>query len=89
MLLDILTDLFKSFIHLMCFLCVLISLPFVVAHVVDGWNAPEYPHSGYTPDCPTWEAPAAAPAELWRGEPADEVENTLPPTYSLAVDSDL
>lgn len=33
----------------------LLSAPFIVAHVADTWNAPEYPHSGFFPDCPTAE----------------------------------
>ena len=28
----------------------LLSAPFIVAHVADTWNAPEYPHSGFRPD---------------------------------------
>lgn len=31
----------------------LLSAPFIVAHVADTWNAPEYPHSGFHPDSPT------------------------------------
>lgn len=31
------------------------GLPFVAAHIADTWNAPEYPHSGFSPECPTWE----------------------------------
>lgn len=43
-----------------------VGLIFVVVHVVDSWDAPEYPHSGFCPDSPTWEQP----------------NNTLAPTYS-------
>ncbi len=32
----------------------LAAAPFVVAHVVDHWDAPEYPYSGFCPDCPVW-----------------------------------
>lgn len=32
-----------------------LASPFVVAHVMDNWNEPEYPHSGFTPEYPTWE----------------------------------
>jgi len=28
----------------------LLASPFIVAHVADNWNAPEYPHSGFRPD---------------------------------------
>ena len=31
--------------------------PFVIDHVVNHWNEPEYPHSGFGPDCPEWVAP--------------------------------
>ena len=88
-MLDSFLTLLRVLFYLLAFLFFLMALPFIICHVAEHWDAPEYPHTGYTPDCPTWEAPAAAPAELWRGEPADEVENTLPPTYSLAGDSDL
>lgn len=33
---------------------VLLGLALAVAHVAEGWDAPEYPHSGYSPDCPVW-----------------------------------
>ncbi len=33
----------------------LLSAPFIVAHVADTWNAPEYPHSGFCPDSPAAE----------------------------------
>lgn len=32
----------------------LLAAPFVVAHVVDHWDAPEYPYTGFCPDCPEW-----------------------------------
>lgn len=32
-----------------------IGLAFAIAHVHDTWDAPEYPHSGYSPEMPTWE----------------------------------
>lgn len=38
--------------------------PFMIATIIDRWDAPQYPHSGFSPECPTWEEP----------------ENTLPPT---------
>lgn len=30
----------------------LFALPFVAAHVQETWDAPEYPYTGFTPDCP-------------------------------------
>lgn len=49
----------------------LLSLPFVVEHVQRNWDAPAYPHTGFCPESPTWEEPADAPAELWRGKRAE------------------
>lgn len=63
-MLDLLATLSRALFYTAAALLMLLCLPFVVCHVADHWNAPEYPHCGFTPDCPTWEAP----------------ENTLPPT---------
>lgn len=76
-MLDFLSDLFKFLFYTAAVLFFLLCLPFVVAHVVDHWDDPIYPYSGFSPECPTWEAPI------------DEVENSLPPTYYLASDSEL
>lgn len=35
------------------FICV---APFVVLHVMNNWDKPSYPHSGFSPEQPTWEA---------------------------------
>lgn len=29
--------------------------PFVYDHIQENWDAPEYPHSGFSPECPTWD----------------------------------
>lgn len=42
--------------------CVLAS-PFVACHIIDHWHDPEPLHSGFTPECPEWTAPAQAPAD--------------------------
>lgn len=34
-----------------------IAAPFVVLHVMNNWDKPSYPHSGFSPEHPTWEAP--------------------------------
>ncbi len=65
---DALIDLIRVLLWLLFLMFCLMALPFVVAHMADRWEAPEYPHSGYTPDCPTWEA-------------AEEPENSLPPCH--------
>jgi hypothetical protein len=31
--------------------------PFIYDHVVNHWDEEEYPHSGFTPDCPEWNEP--------------------------------
>lgn len=76
-MLDSFLTLLRVLFYLLAFLFFLMVLPFIICHVAEHWDDPPYPHSGFTPDCPTWEVPL------------DEVENTLPPTYSLAGDSDL
>lgn len=61
---DDLIDLLRVLFYLLAFAFFMMALPFVICHVAENWDAPEYPYSGFTPDCPTWEEP----------------ENTLPPT---------
>ncbi len=72
-MLNDLINLLRVLFYLLAFMLFMICMPFVICHVAEHWDAPEYPHSGFCPDSPTWEAPA------------DEPENTLPPTYSLAA----
>lgn len=76
-MLDSFLTLLRILFYLILFIFLLICLPFVVIHVAEHWDDPIYPYSGFSPECPTWEAPI------------DEVENSLPPTYSLASDSEL
>ena len=47
-------DLLRILFYIAAAIFFLLSLPFIIAHVAENWHAPEYPHSGYTPDCPTW-----------------------------------
>lgn len=75
-MLDEFITLLRILFYLILFIFLLICLPFVVIHVAEHWDDPIYPHSGFCPDCPTWEEPY-------------EPENTLPPTYYLASDSEL
>ena len=74
---DDLIDLLRVLFYILLFIIFCISILFVVAHVAEHWDDPIYPYSGFSPECPTWEAPI------------DEVENSLPPTYYLASDSEL
>lgn len=53
----------KALLALLLAPCALLALALVAAHVADTWDAPEYPHSGFAPDCPEWDEP------LWEGEP--------------------
>lgn len=46
-----------------------LASPFVVAHVVDTWDAEEYPHSGFCPDYPVWCDNTLPPVQ--EGEAAD------------------
>lgn len=66
---DDLLELLRFLFYFLLFLFALMCLPFVVAHVAENWDAPAYPHSGFSPECPAWEAP----------------ENTLPPTHEFAT----
>lgn len=68
MILDLFTTLLRALFICAAAIFCLLALPFVVAHVADTWDAPEYPHSGFSPDCPTWEQP-------------EDLYNTLPPTF--------
>ncbi len=61
---DALIDLLRFLFYLLAFMFFMMALPFIICHVAEHWDGPPYPHSGFTPDCPTWEEP----------------ENTLPPT---------
>lgn len=61
-------DFFKFVLFSLFGLFCLLASPFVICHAVEHWNAPEPPHSGFTPESPNWTEP--------------ENENTLPPTYS-------
>ena len=33
---------------------VLLGLALAAAHLAETWEVPEYPHSGFCPDCPVW-----------------------------------
>lgn len=85
---DFLCDFLRGLFYFAAVLFFLLCLPFVVLHVQENWNAPEYPYSGFTPECPTWEAPENTTCVGVASVPQGETQNTLPPTYSLAVDSE-
>ena len=60
-------DLLRILFYLLAIIFGMMCIPFVICHVADNWDAPEYPHSGFTPDCPEWLEP-------------QDLCNTLPPT---------
>ena len=74
-MLDSFLTLLRVLFYLLAFAFFMMALPFIICHVAEHWDDPPYPYSGFSPECPTWEAPLV------------EEENTLPPTYSLAGDS--
>lgn len=43
------------------------ALPFVAAHVQETWDAPEYPYTGFTPDCPVHYDNTLPPADDAKG----------------------
>ena len=45
------------FLSIVCGAFLLCAAPFIYDHVVENWDKPEYPYSGFTPDCPTWDIP--------------------------------
>ena len=63
---DLLAELLRALAYIATALCFLLTLPFVICHVADTWDAPEYPHTGFCPDCPAWDEDAAT-------------DNSLPP----------
>lgn len=73
MFLDFIAALFRAFFYTAAGLVFLCCIPFFILHVQETWDAPIYPHSGFSPECPTWEAPEDCPE--WA-----EYANTLPPT---------
>lgn len=59
---DDLIDLLRVLFYLLAIIFFMTCMPFVICHIADRWDAPEYPHSGFTPDCPTWEEPSEKPS---------------------------
>ena len=45
------------FLSIVCGAFLLAASPFIYDHVTTNWDKPEYPYSGFTPDCPTWDIP--------------------------------
>ena len=57
MFIDFITDLFKFIFYTTAAIILLLSIPFIIAHVAESDEREEYPHSGFCPDCPEWIAP--------------------------------
>ena len=47
----------ETFLAILCGAFLLVASPFIYDHVVENWDKPEYPYSGFGPDCPTWDEP--------------------------------
>lgn len=54
---DLISDLVKFVAIVIAIIFGVIATPIVVSHIVEHWDAPQYPHSGFSPECPTWTAP--------------------------------
>lgn len=52
---DALIDLLRFLFYLLAFLFFMMALPFVICHVAEHWDDPIYPHSGFSPEFPSWE----------------------------------
>lgn len=63
---DDLSEFVRVLFFALALLLAMLALPFVICHVADTWDAPEYPHTGFCPDCPAWDEDAAT-------------DNSLPP----------
>jgi hypothetical protein len=48
---------FEKFITTVGVIFMLGASPFIYDHVVNHSDDEEYPYSGFTPDCPTWDEP--------------------------------
>lgn len=49
------TSLEKIILFLLVSPFLALAAAFVVEDIIDRWDAPEYPYSGFCPDFPTWE----------------------------------
>lgn len=50
-------DFIKALFLIIAILFMILTAPFVVAHIIEHWDDAPYPHSGFTPECPEWTAP--------------------------------
>ena len=58
------SDFFTFLFYFFVVIFVLLASPFVVCHIIDHWDDTIYPHSGFSPECPTWEEPAQEPEHI-------------------------
>lgn len=54
---DDFVDLIRILFYLLAFMFFMMAMPFVLLHVAEHWNDDEYPHSGFSPECPEYIAP--------------------------------
>ena len=57
MFIDFIATLLKFIFYTTAAIILLLSTPFIIAHIMDSDEREEYPHSGFCPDCPVWIAP--------------------------------
>lgn len=53
-LLEYLAQIVRALIWLALGYLLAVGSAFAIAHIIDNWDAPEYPHSGYGPNCSSW-----------------------------------
>jgi hypothetical protein len=56
-LIDFIADCCKWAFIVLAVLIGLLLLVIAGERAVDHWDDPEYPYSGFQPDCPTWDEP--------------------------------
>ncbi|MBQ3144387.1 MAG: hypothetical protein IJB89_07725 [Akkermansia sp.] len=54
---DDIVDLIRILFYLLAFIFFMMAMPFVLLHVAEHWNEAEYPHSGFSPECPEYIEP--------------------------------
>lgn len=54
---DDIVDLIRILFYLLAFIFFMMAMPFVLLHVAEHWNDDEYPHCGFSPECPEYIAP--------------------------------
>lgn len=56
-IIDLLATAVKILFSLLIGGLLLLCAPFAILRMAEHWNDPEPLHSGFTPECPTWQDP--------------------------------